>query len=289
MTAIIYYVYILFRDDAHLIPFYVGKGKGRRMYEHEGAARSGERSHKANIIRQIHGESREVPKERIDCDSEAEAFALEIELIALFGRKVNGTGILANLTNGGEGVSGMIWSDEALEAKSATATLRWAKPGAHEAMSAAIVRHCAQLGIREAMSAAQTRRMAQPGVREATSAALVRHCAQPGAREAVSVALVRCWAQPGFREAMSAASTQRWAQPGAREAMGTTLSVTKRAIRAYPVTQESDGYWTSDVFTFPTRKQAVAISKWLYQIDTWKPTPIAIEPRAQFEFREAAE
>jgi hypothetical protein len=36
------------------------------------------------------------------CRSEADALALEIQLIALWGRHDNGTGVLANLSDGGE-------------------------------------------------------------------------------------------------------------------------------------------------------------------------------------------
>jgi hypothetical protein len=39
--------------------------------------------------------------------TEEEAFKHEIYMIAIFGRKDNGTGILINLTNGGDGVPGM--------------------------------------------------------------------------------------------------------------------------------------------------------------------------------------
>ncbi len=81
-----FYVYVLYRDDDRTVPFYVGKGHGRRMQKHEGAALRGDRSHKANIIRSILRDGRQVPKLYMDCDSEADAFALEIDLIALFGR-----------------------------------------------------------------------------------------------------------------------------------------------------------------------------------------------------------
>lgn len=44
--------------------------------------------------------------------TELEALQKEIELIALYGRRVDGTGILSNLTLGGEGVSGLQHTEE---------------------------------------------------------------------------------------------------------------------------------------------------------------------------------
>ena len=99
----IYYVYTYNREDG--TPYYVGKGKGRRAYT----------SH-----RSVH-----VPKDRsrivflYENMTEAEAHAKEIELIALYGRKDNGTGILRNLTDGGEGTSGAIVSEETKAKRSA--------------------------------------------------------------------------------------------------------------------------------------------------------------------------
>lgn len=44
--------------------------------------------------------------------SEAQAFELEKELIAKYGRRDKKTGILCNLTDGGEGASGYLWTDQ---------------------------------------------------------------------------------------------------------------------------------------------------------------------------------
>src|SRR5689334_3690804 len=46
-----YYTYVLRRPDGEA--FYVGKGKAYRLFGHEVQARTGERSHKLNVIRSI--------------------------------------------------------------------------------------------------------------------------------------------------------------------------------------------------------------------------------------------
>jgi len=88
-----FYVYFYLRDD--YTPYYVGKGKGNRAYD------------KCN-------RSLNLPKDKSriiilhDNLTETYAFILERYYIKWFGRKDNNTGILRNLTDGGEGCSGMI-------------------------------------------------------------------------------------------------------------------------------------------------------------------------------------
>jgi hypothetical protein len=86
-------------------PFYVGKGKAYRIFQHEAEARGCGTNYKLNIIRAIWREGGSVLYE-IDgfFDEEAAAFRREIELIVGFGRAGSG-GYLANLTDGGEGSS----------------------------------------------------------------------------------------------------------------------------------------------------------------------------------------
>jgi len=317
MTPIIYYVYILFRDDAHLIPFYVGKGNTRtkRMYDHEGKARRGEKSHKASIIRQIQGEGRAVPKERIDCDNEAEAFALEIELIAFFGRKDNGTGILANGTNGGEGASGLIMSDEARAAQRARVlALGDNHPSKRPEARAAMRAHMLALGdnnpnkrpeFRAAMCG-DNNPSKRPEVRAAQIALGDNHPSKrPEVRAAIRAGMLALGdnhptKRPEFNNPMkrpecrAAHSAYMLAlgdkHPSKRPEVRAAHSFTMAALYRYPTTAEPDGSFTVNGWNhFDTRKEAKECSRWLYQILIWQPQAITIEQEEQFEFREAAE
>lgn len=99
-----YYVYLLI-DSTTGQPFYVGKGSGGRMYQHlNEAQREGyvKRSVHCKII-SILSKGGTISYEKTMCDSEQHAFSEENRLIDLYGRKDNGTGILCNLTDGGEG------------------------------------------------------------------------------------------------------------------------------------------------------------------------------------------
>jgi len=91
-----YYTYAYLREDR--TPYYIGKGKDNRAYV---------KKHTVSLP----------PKDRIillkQNLTEEEAFKHEKYMIAVFGRKDFGTGILYNRTNGGEGNSGLVHSEEA--------------------------------------------------------------------------------------------------------------------------------------------------------------------------------
>ena len=89
-----FYTYAYLRENR--TPYYIGKGRGRRV----------KKDHNVAIP----------PPDRIlylkRNLSEEEAFRHEVYMIAVLGRKDLGTGILRNLTNGGDGASGRQVSHE---------------------------------------------------------------------------------------------------------------------------------------------------------------------------------
>ena len=114
-----YYIYQL-RLECSAIPFYIGKGKNRRMYEHFTPKSLKGDSHKNRIIRKAMRDGVKVIPEILHTFAdESLAFIKEVELIAFYGRRING-GCLTNATDGGEGSSGYKPSAESIE-KSARA------------------------------------------------------------------------------------------------------------------------------------------------------------------------
>lgn len=89
-------------------PFYVGKGTRRRSKVHTCPSLLKSKTLKSSIIKAIKREIGELPINLIAFDNLTEKKALQIEkkLIKHFGRADMKTGILANHTDGGEGVSG---------------------------------------------------------------------------------------------------------------------------------------------------------------------------------------
>jgi len=91
-----YYTYAYLREDK--TPYYIGKGRGNRAYD------------KRRAIKPPKDKSRTIfLKKNL---TEAEAFKHEVYMIFVLGRKDLGTGILRNRTNGGEGASGHVKSEE---------------------------------------------------------------------------------------------------------------------------------------------------------------------------------
>lgn len=91
-----FYTYAYLRKDK--TPYYIGKGKGGRIYDKRKTVKPPK--DKLRII---------FLKQNL---LEEEAFKHEIYMIAVFGRKDLGTGILHNRTNGGEGTIGIMRDDE---------------------------------------------------------------------------------------------------------------------------------------------------------------------------------
>ena len=103
-----YYTYAYF--DENNIPYYIGKGKGKRAWD---------KNHSVLMP----------PNERIvilkNNLTEEDAFKHEIYMIGVFGRKDLGTGILHNRTDGGEGTSNPSQETREKMSKSSKGNTHW--------------------------------------------------------------------------------------------------------------------------------------------------------------------
>ena len=96
LSSLEYYVYAYLREDGS--PYYIGKGKSNRLNSKQRI--SNLPKNKSDIV---------IIQDKL---SEKSALFLEQVYISFYGRKDNETGILRNMTDGGEGTSGRIVSEE---------------------------------------------------------------------------------------------------------------------------------------------------------------------------------
>jgi hypothetical protein len=99
-----FYVYLFLRSEDSIhgpkySPYYVGKGRRQRAFAKYGRTVPAPKDRNYIVFVQ-------------EGLTEEEAFSLEIYCIQMYGRIDIGTGILRNRTNGGEGASGIVFSEE---------------------------------------------------------------------------------------------------------------------------------------------------------------------------------
>jgi len=131
-----YYTYAYLREDG--TPYYIGKGKAGRIN---------------NTLHTIHLPTE---KERIiylkKNLTDEEARNHEIYMIAVLGRKDLGTGILRNMTDGGEGCAGRVLSEETKKKLSDSHKGRKKSEAHRKALSEAAKKRKASKETKEKMS-----------------------------------------------------------------------------------------------------------------------------------------
>jgi hypothetical protein len=124
-----FYVYV-YRDprpSKNKQPVYVGKGTGDRDLSHW--SRGSHNKPLQDFLSHLRGRDMTALVERVfETDNEQEAFAKEMQLIELYGRRDLKTGTLFNRTDGGEGPSGHVKTEAQKLVDKHGTEINWKKP-----------------------------------------------------------------------------------------------------------------------------------------------------------------
>jgi len=237
MTQNEYYVYIYLREDG--TPYYVGKGLGRRAFRNSGR-RMKKPSDETKIV--FHSENL----------TEDEAFALERELIKKYGRKDNGTGILRNLTDGGEGTSGSIWSSDSKK-KQSERQKKCITPEYRENHSRIMKEVNKRPGFFEKMSKAMKDVRSKPEVnakiaktmstseyKEKHSIIMKEILNRPEVKAKISEKNLKTKGTPEYKEKMSKIAKEIWNRPEMREKRSASLKKYYARKRAEKLQESAD-------------------------------------------------
>lgn len=207
--------------------FYVGKGHGQR---------SGQRSRRSDYWKRVvekYGLLVEILEYWAD---ESDALAHERYLIASY----RASGItLCNLTDGGDGISGYVFSEDQRKARSEYLALPEIKEKHRRNTEVAMRRP----GVREKADAARRAALAKPEVKEKHSKALSEAQRGKPFTEAHKQALADSYNKPGARERHGELIKAAYEMPGVREkrkAVNAAIKANPEHRAAFLKTMQSD-------------------------------------------------
>lgn len=248
-----FYVYILARPNGK--PFYVGKGKRDRIYAHENEARRDCPCHKCRVIRKIWRNGGEVQRYKVlTTHDEAEAYAYEVQLIALIGRDS-----LVNISEGGLGggdfteaaladigrASRARWGDPSYRAARlneiqsrwndpgyrAKIQVSWNNPERRKYMSAVSKANWENPDYRARVSAGSKAKWADPDIRERMTAKMNAKRREPERRANIGAKTKARMQDPAYRANLAAKTKAKWQEPGYRERVTAKVKETKDRLR----------------------------------------------------------
>jgi hypothetical protein len=134
------------------VPEYAGKGQASRPLSH---VLSKSKNEWSNHLRSSIKNERQITINIWPQPSEEAAFAHEKEMIACYGRRDLNTGTLYNLTDGGEGSSGLVWTEPMLERRREGHRRSYRdKPERKLQLSRTLVKHYSDVENRKALGEA---------------------------------------------------------------------------------------------------------------------------------------
>jgi hypothetical protein len=227
-----FYVYV-YRDPRptkNNQPVYVGKGTGDRDISHW--SRGSHNKPFQDFISHLKQRDLAVVPQRVfETEDESAAFAKEIELIALYGRRNIGAGTLFNLTDGGEGASGMRKTTEQKAVDGRFSKEHWQQPEYRNKVVAAQTAVQSTPEARAMKSEASTATWQKAEVREARTAGIAKARTADASKAKTSAQAKAQWADPEYA-AMQTANNKEIAN---RAEVKAAKAAAAKALWADPV------------------------------------------------------
>ena len=232
-----FYVYV-YRDprlSKNNQPVYVGKGAGDRDLSHW--SRGSHNKPFQDFISHLKQRGLVATCQRVfETEDEAEAFAKEIELIALYGRRNLKTGTLFNLTDGGEGGSGTIKTAAHKAVDKYNSIKNWKDPAYQKKVAAGQRKAQGTPEARSRKSVNSTEAWADPAIRTKRQTGIKRARNTAASKNKTSKQAKAQWGDPEYaamqttnnkeianraevKAAKSAATKALWADPVWKEKM----------------------------------------------------------------------
>jgi hypothetical protein len=227
-----FYVYV-YRDprpSKNNQPVYVGKGTGDRDLSHW--SRGSHNKPFQDFISHLKQRGLVATCQRVfETGDETEAFTKEVELIALYGRRNLKTGTLFNLTDGGEGGSGMIRTAEHKAVDSRFSTEHWQDPVYRAKVVAAQTTAQGTPEARAKKSVSSTEAWANPEVRTKRQKGIAKARNTDTSKAKTSAQAKAQWSNPEYA-AKQTANNQEIAN---RAEVKAAKAVAAKALWADPV------------------------------------------------------
>jgi hypothetical protein len=230
-----FYVYV-YRDprlSKNNQPVYVGKGAGDRDLSHW--SRGSHNKPFQDFISHLKQRGLVATCQRVfETEDEAEAFAKEIELIALYGRRNLKKGTLFNLTDGGEGGSGTIKTAAHKAVDKYNSIKNWKDPAYQEKVAAGQRRVQGTPEARSKKSVSSTEAWADPATRTKRQTGIKRARNTAASKIKTSKQAKAQWGNPEYA-AMQTANNKEIAN---RAEVKAAKSAATKALWADPVWKE---------------------------------------------------
>lgn len=256
-----FYVYAYYdpRPTKDLQPIYIGKGTAAL----DRASHHWERRCANRLLQRVLDKLRAgglLPVIEIleYTDDEAEAFEMERFLVDLHGRRDRGNGPLCNLTDGGEGGAGQVYTPErraklsashsTLEARARNAAqsrANWSNPELRGQMIASKQRAQSTPEFRAKLRAAITKSRTEE-VRSAIGEGARLNWLDPAYRARTIESMKRGNAAPVEQARKSAASRHMWSDPTKRDEIASKIGAAKRTDEARARTSEKSKEYYAD-------------------------------------------